>query len=103
MPRDQRGEASRTNDAGHGRLGWAPTAATNRVGLSASKPKNTRTGESPIMTIKNSRLWLGGLAALVAGLLWPQTGWAGNGRFKAGVYNFCISVRFNATPAQLAQ
>jgi uncharacterized repeat protein (TIGR01451 family) len=28
---------------------------------------------------------------------------AGNGTFKNGVYNFCVSVRFNATPAQLTQ
>lgn len=28
---------------------------------------------------------------------------AGNGRFEAGKYVFCVSVRFNATPAQLLQ
>ncbi|HWJ94944.1 MAG TPA: hypothetical protein VNT33_09495, partial [Telluria sp.] len=28
--------------------------------------------------------------------------WAGTGTFSGGKYNFCVSVRFNATPAQLA-
>lgn len=32
-----------------------------------------------------------------------QPSWAGSGTFDNGEYNFCVSVRFNATPAQLAQ
>src|SRR5690242_12196999 len=50
------------------------------------------------------KLQLSGLAIVGLTLgLWPQVGHAGNGRFNAGVYNFCVSVRFNATPAQLTQ
>jgi Mg-chelatase subunit ChlD len=33
----------------------------------------------------------------------PEAGFAGNGTFKDGKFNFCVSVRFNATDAQLAQ
>src|SRR5688500_12297967 len=36
-----------------------------------------------------------------AALFLPQTAYAGNGRFKDGKFNFCVSVRFNASPAQL--
>jgi hypothetical protein len=35
--------------------------------------------------------------------LLPATVDAGNGTFGSGAFNFCVSVRFNATPGQLAQ
>jgi hypothetical protein len=40
------------------------------------------------------------LAALLGA---PQAARAGNGTFKNGNHNFCVSVRFNATAAQLQQ
>ncbi len=45
------------------------------------------------------------IAALVlcATLFLPQTAFAGNGKFKDGKFDFCISVRFNASAAQLQQ
>ena len=36
-------------------------------------------------------------------LLASDTAQAGNGRFKDGAFDFCVSVRFNATPAELQQ
>ncbi len=39
--------------------------------------------------------------ALALGILSPGAQ-AGNGTFASGVYNFCVSVRFNATAAELA-
>ncbi len=43
------------------------------------------------------------LSAIVvfAVLALSQTAYAGNGKFKNGKFDFCVSVRFNATPAQL--
>lgn len=41
------------------------------------------------------------LSAICFGIASPAM--AGNGTFDSGVYDFCVSVRFNATPAQLAQ
>lgn len=40
---------------------------------------------------------------LIALALTPRPAAAGNGRFSGGTYDFCVSVRFNATDAQLAQ
>lgn len=39
---------------------------------------------------------------LSAFLLMPVSAWAGNGNLRNGDYNYCVSVRFNATAAQLA-
>ena len=36
-------------------------------------------------------------------LLLPVVAQAGNGTYRNGQFNFCVSVRFNATPAQLQQ
>lgn len=40
-----------------------------------------------------------GLACVVA----PGTAAAGNGAFRGGVFNFCVSIRFNASAAELAR
>jgi uncharacterized repeat protein (TIGR01451 family) len=40
---------------------------------------------------------------IMAALALPESAYAGNGTFKNGKFNFCVSVRFNATPAQLMQ
>ena len=45
--------------------------------------------------------WLCALLSLLA--LLPLTAQAGNGNFKQGKYNFCVSVRFRATTEQLAR
>ncbi len=37
------------------------------------------------------------------GLALPWAALAGNGTFNGGTYNFCVSVRFNATPQELQQ
>ena len=52
--------------------------------------------------------WLGRIrrlmiCALLIGAVWHQAAYAGNGTFKDGKFTFCVSVRFNATPAQLQQ
>src|SRR5687768_10455091 len=33
----------------------------------------------------------------------PQTAYAGNGKYRDGKFDFCVSVRFNATSAQLQE
>lgn len=45
---------------------------------------------------------LRGSTALLGFLLLAPAAQGGNGTFKSGVYSFCVSVRFNATAAQLA-
>jgi hypothetical protein len=44
-----------------------------------------------------------GLTIFLTMLAVPATAYAGNGTFKNGEFNFCVSVRFNATDAQLQQ
>lgn len=48
------------------------------------------------------RLKCAGMLSLAAALAAPQAAQAGNGTFTGGRYNFCVSVRFQATPGQLA-
>ena len=67
-----------------------------------SAPSVTRA--APTMRSKLFKKSFGYLAVVLLALaLWPQASQAGNGRFKAGVYNFCVSVRFHANAAELAQ
>jgi hypothetical protein len=42
-----------------------------------------------------------GVFAVIVAL--PAVAYAGNGTLRNGQYNFCVSVRFNATAAQLQQ
>lgn len=46
-------------------------------------------------------VWLAILVLVIFSLPTPAS--AGNGTFDSGVYDFCVSVRFNATAAELAQ
>jgi hypothetical protein len=39
--------------------------------------------------------------AILASAFLAEPALAGTGTFKDGKFNFCVSVRFNATPAQL--
>ena len=41
-----------------------------------------------------------GLTIFLTMLAVPAVAFAGNGTFKNGQFNFCVSVRFNATEAQ---
>ena len=50
---------------------------------------------------KPSLLFLTIIASAI--FLIPETAYAGNGKFKDGAFDFCVSVRFNATSAQLDQ
>jgi uncharacterized repeat protein (TIGR01451 family) len=43
------------------------------------------------------------IAVLTVTVVLPAVAYAGNGTLRNGQYNFCVSVRFNATPAQLQQ
>ncbi|MGC2234928.1 MAG: VWA domain-containing protein [Pyrinomonadaceae bacterium] len=54
-----------------------------------------------LLFISSKRLFILFTAALLAVIALSGNARAGNGTFKNGVYDFCISVRFNATPAQL--
>ena len=55
-------------------------------------------------TAEHSRSFFSFLAVLLALALVPAPHvYAGNATFEAGAFNFCVSVRFNATAAQLAQ
>lgn len=44
-----------------------------------------------------------GLTIFLTVLVVPAVAYAGNGTFRNGEFNFCVSVRFNATDAQLQQ
>ena len=44
-----------------------------------------------------------GLTIFLTMLAVPAVAYAGNGTFRNGEFNFCVSVRFNATDAQLQQ